>query len=58
MTYNFDPDAWYERELDALKQRRADGELDDSAYREALDDLDRRHEEMLDRLDGTYKIPR
>lgn len=56
MTYNFDPDAWYEREKAALEARHASGELDEPGFREALDDLDRRYEEMLDRLDGTYRI--
>jgi hypothetical protein len=57
MTYNFDPDRWYENELAVLKARFKAGELSAQKYEEAVNDLDRRHDEMLDRLDGTYQIP-
>jgi hypothetical protein len=57
MTYNFDPDAWYARELALVEERYQQGELDDDAYAESLDRLERRFEEMLDRLDGSYRIP-
>ncbi len=57
MTYNFDPDAWYERERAALIARHDRGELDEAVLKTALEDLERRFEEMLDRLDGTYQIP-
>ncbi len=57
MTYNFDPEAWYERERLALAARHERGELDGEAYAAALEDLDRRYDAMLDRLDGSYQIP-
>ncbi len=57
MTYNFDPDRWYESHRAALEGRRDRGELDESEFSAELQDLDRRYEEMLDRLDGTYEIP-
>ena len=57
MTYNFDPDRWYENELFALKGRYKSGKINDQEYTEALDDLDRRHEEMWKRLDGSFRIP-
>ena len=57
MTYNFDPDRWYESHRAALEGRRERGELDEGEYTEELQDLERRYEEMLDRLDGTYEIP-
>jgi hypothetical protein len=56
MTYNFDAEAWYRRQRDALEARHASGELSEEEYREALDDLERRYEEMLDRLDGTFRV--
>ena len=56
MTYNFDPDRWYERERLKLEVRHTVGELDDAELEAALAALDRRLEEMLDRLDGTYQI--
>ena len=58
MTYNFDPDRWYESHRAVLEGRRDRGELDDRAFDAEVADLDRRYQEMLDRLDGTYEIPR
>ena len=58
MTYNFDPDRWYENERTALEARRRTEDWSDEAYETALADLDRRYDEMLRRLDGTYQIPR
>ena len=57
MTYNFDPNRWHETRRAALAARRDRGEIDDAEYRTALLDLDRRYEEMVARLDGTYEIP-
>jgi hypothetical protein len=58
MTYNFDPDRWYENELAVLKARFKAGDLGSQEYEEAVEELDRRHDEMLERLDGTYQIPK
>lgn len=57
MTYNFDPDRWLEDQQRLLEMRRRDGVLDEQAYEEAVRDLDRRYEEMVARLDGTYQLP-
>ncbi len=57
MTYNFDIDEWYDRELAFLQARHRRGELDDERLAEAIDILDRRREEMEARLDGTYRLP-
>lgn len=57
MTYNFDPEAWHERHRAALGARRERGELDDDEYRRELAELERRYEQLVDRLDGTYEIP-
>jgi len=51
MTYNFDPDRWFEIEEAALKARRQKGELDDAAFDAAVEELARRYDEMLARLD-------
>ena len=58
MTYNFDPDNWYDMERSALEARYKTGEINAQALKRALEDLDRRHNEMLVRLDGTYQIPK
>lgn len=57
MTYNFDPDRWFEDQQTLLEMRHADGTLDDRAFEEAMRELERRYETMLARLDGTYQLP-
>ena len=57
MTYNFDPDQWYENTRAVLVARRERGELDETAFSDALAELDRRYEEMLTRLDGSFRLP-
>ena len=57
MTYNFDPDAWLAARLALLEERSRRGELDPSELERERNDLDRRYQEMLDRLDGSYQIP-
>ena len=56
MTYNFDPDRWYENQRRALEARRERGELDDGAYQAGLDDLERRYDEMTSRLDKPFGL--
>jgi len=57
MTYNFDPDRWYDNEKLAIDERFRGGEINAREYKEAIDDLDGHFDEMLERLDGTYQIP-
>lgn len=57
MTYNFDPDRWYEMRLALLEARLQRAEIDRAQFEAALDDLNRQFEDMVDRLDGTYEIP-
>jgi hypothetical protein len=57
MTYNFDPDRWYDAHRSALEARLARGELDDAGFAAELAELERRLEDMLARLDGTYQLP-
>jgi hypothetical protein len=57
MTYNFDPDRWYERHRSLLEARRANGELDDEQLERELDDLERRYDEMSTRLDKPFQLP-
>lgn len=54
MTYNFDPDRWFDNEEAALRERRRKGELDGPAFDAAMEELVRRYEEMLARLDIRY----
>ena len=57
MTYNFDAEKWYENQRAALERKRAAGELDAPAFDAAVADLDRRYDEMVSRLDGSFRLP-
>ena len=58
MTYNFDPERWYENEYSALEVLYKKGEISDIELEKARSDLLNRFEEMLSRLDGTYQLPK
>ena len=58
MTYNFDAERWYENQNALLEARRRRGEFDDTAFTEALEEIDRRYEEMIARLDRSFELPR
>lgn len=57
MTYNFDPDRWMEAHRAILEASRDRGEIDEAELEAELVELDRRYDEMVARLDGTYVIP-
>jgi hypothetical protein len=57
MTYNFDPDAWLDRERTLLEKKRDDGEIDAEEFDRALEELEERHRRMWEGLDGTFRIP-
>ena len=57
MTYNFDADRWYENQKALLEARRKRGELSDVELARAIEDLDRRYDEMVARLDGSFRLP-
>jgi len=58
MTYNFDPDRWYDNELAMIRDRHRRGEISEEELEEEIQDLDRKYDEMWQRLDGSYQIPR
>ncbi len=57
MTYNFDPDKWYEMQKTSIEARYRSGFLSKTEFDEAMEELDRRYGDMWDKLDGTYEIP-
>ena len=57
MTYNFDPERWYDNELAYLKRQLQTGRMDDQRYRKKCEEIRRRYEAMWRQLDGTYQIP-
>ena len=56
VTYNFDPDRWYEIQRQALEARRAAGGLDDAAFEAALESLEARYDDMTSRLDKPFDL--
>ncbi len=56
MTYNFDPDKWYDNELILLQSKFKNDEISQKKYDKAVDVLDKKFDEMWDRLDGSYQI--
>jgi len=58
MTYNFDPDKWYDDEILILQTRLEQGKMTRQDYDQAVTDLDRRLADMWNRLDGTYQVIR
>jgi hypothetical protein len=56
MTYNFDPDRWLDNELAAVEFEFKAGRIDESDLERHKDALMDRYEEMVARLDGTYRI--
>lgn len=58
MTYNFDPERWYENEYAVLKAQHMIGELTEPEFEKACSDLLDRYDEMLSRLDGTFQLPK
>ena len=57
MTYNFDPERWYDNEKAFLDQHYQSGEISEKEYRAALKTLDNKLGEMWQRLDGSYQVP-
>jgi hypothetical protein len=57
VTYNFDPDRWYEMQRRLVDARHERGELDDAAYQTELEALEQRYDEMLRRLDKPFGLP-
>ena len=58
MTYTLDPERWYENQRMLLLVRHERGELDERELADALEELDRRLEEMLAKLDRPFDLPR
>ena len=56
MTYNFDPDKWYDNELFLIQSKLKNGAISQDEYDEAVEILDTKLNEMWERLDGSYQI--
>ncbi len=58
MTYNFDPERWYENQRALLEHRRTRGEIDQTTFDEELERLGERYEEMLERQNAPFELPK
>ena len=56
MTYNFDPDKWYDNELFLIQSKLKTGKITQNEHDNAEEILDKKLEGMWERLDGTYQI--
>jgi len=56
MTYNFDPDKWYDNELFLIQKKLKNSGITQNEYDEAGEILDKKLEAMWTRLDGSYQI--
>ena len=56
MTYNFDPEKWYNNELYLIQSQLKTGQIKQNEYDQAVEILDKKLDEMWQRLDGTYQI--
>ena len=56
MTYNFDPEKWYNNEWYLIQSQLKIGQITQDEYDEAVEILDKKLAEMWQRLDGTYQI--
>ncbi len=56
MTYNFDPDKWYDNELFLIQSKFKNDAMSQKEYDEAVEILDKKLEEMWERLNGSYQI--
>jgi hypothetical protein len=57
MTYNFDPEHWYDNEKAFLDHQYRLGEISEDVYCAALKTLEDKMAEMWMRLDGSYQMP-
>ena len=56
MTYNFDPDKWLDNERLRVEMKQQAGQVTAEEATAALEEIERRYESMLARLDGTFPV--
>jgi hypothetical protein len=57
MTYNFDPDKWFDNELFLLQSGLKNKKITQAEYDKAVEALEEKLDQMWKRLDGTYRLP-
>ena len=56
MTYNFDPDKWFDDELFMIQTKLKTGEVTQEEYDRAFLALEQKLADMWTRLDNTYQV--
>lgn len=56
MTYNFDPDKWFDDELFMIQTKLKTGEVTQEEYDQAFLELEQKLSDMWTRLDNTYQV--
>ena len=56
MTYNFDPERWYENEFGVIYSAYCAGEMTQTQYEDELKKLEEKLDAMWRRLDGSYQV--
>ncbi len=56
MTYNFDPDKWFDDELFMIQTKLKTGEVTQDEYDQAFLELEQKLSDMWTRLDNTYQV--
>ncbi|MBU0754032.1 MAG: hypothetical protein KJ645_02765 [Planctomycetes bacterium] len=57
MTYNFDPDQWFDIQKALLEKKLKEGKTSRQEFDDAIQDLEEQYYEMWKRLDGYFQIP-
>jgi len=57
MTYNFDPDRWYDNELFVIQSKYKNGKTTKQEDDKAIEELNQKYTKMWERLDGSYQLP-
>jgi hypothetical protein len=56
MTYNFDPDTWYDNEILVLNHQLNFKKITRDQFNLDMEILEKRYEKMWDRLNGSYQV--
>lgn len=57
MTYNFDPDQWFDMQRTLLEKALQEGRMNDQEFNAAIRKIEEKYNEMWKRLDGYFQLP-
>ena len=56
MTYNFDPDRWYDKEFFVIESKYKSGQMTRQEYEKEITKLEQKYTKMWERLDDSYQL--